>query len=194
LAGPVQPEARPNLPPDPVSTCQGPQGDPGVPNSRNISEPPPVPSAAPPPGPPPPAATRDEGAPKPPVKPEKEPKHGRESAIAKADKAPAKDPPIATETPGYSQVEEIETPQLQEEAEPDFIPATASVNGIGCYRDFRGILHITNVSTPEPVKLAELRLAGWQPASPQPGRSPEPRSQVAAKTRFCPPPRMTLLA
>jgi len=175
MPSPVQTGEPPVLPPEPVADVRGPHIDPVVPTTKNISGIAAAPSSAPSPSPSP-AIAPDEASQKAQINPKKGPKD--EDAIAGAHQGEGDGPRTAPESmaPGGTQVLEINTPQTEEEANPDIIFATAADKNIGCYRDSGGVLHITNVSTSEPIDLAELG-----PGSRMPRKSPKAWSQESGE-------------
>jgi hypothetical protein len=175
IPSPIQTGEPPVLPPEPVADVRGPHIDPVVPTPKNISEIASTPSSAPSASPSPAIAT-DEASQKAQINSAKGQKE--EEAIAGAHQGEGDGPRTIPESmaPRGTQVLEINTPQTEEEANPDIIFATAANNNIGCYRDSWGVLHITNVSTPEPIDLAELG-----PGSRTPRKAPKAWAQESAE-------------
>jgi hypothetical protein len=150
----------------------GPHIAPGEPTSKNIPGISSTPLSSTTPPPPPTTASTDEPSPNAQVKSEKGQKE--DEAIPGGHQGEGDGPRAIpkTMTPKGSQVLEINIPQTEEEANPDITFKNAAYNSIVCSRDSRGVLHITNASTLEPIDRAGLR-----PDGRTIGKSPETWSQ-----------------
>jgi hypothetical protein len=160
--------------PGQAAAVGGPHIDPAAPIAKNIPASTSTPSSTSPASPPL-AITADEASPNVQVKSknaqkEKEAIDGAHQREWGGPRTPE------TMTPRGSQILESNIPQAEEEAKAGITFATAVHNNIACSRDSWGVLHITNVSTPEPNEPTGLRAD-----SRTTGKSPKTWPQESAK-------------
>ena len=171
IPNPVQANEPMVLPPEQAATVGGPHIDPAGPIAKNIPASTSTASSTSPASPPL-AITADEASPNAQVKSKNAPKE-KEDIDGTHQKEWGGPRTPETMTPRGSQILEANIPQAEGEA---ITFATAVHNNIACSRDSWGVLHITNVSIPEPNDPAGLRAD-----SRTTGKSPKTWPQQSAK-------------